>query len=281
MDNNLNETNASKVNKAKSTQKSQTGDRWNNWGGRVEAEKESFESLGGQGEKEPLTGKKKWENFWFYYRKHVIVAVIVLVIVGVSIYESLHQEKYDVTVVLATNGTTITEQEELIADIFSQYAEDYNGDGKVNVYVDVQNLPLDNPEENSELFTAMQTRFAGELAVGEKSLYIMDQRLYDYYELAGTFNELSEQYSGIEGVDGDRFWLNELFADEPLLSEYMPECFIMQRDSQYMSGYKKDKIKAEYEIEKQFIDNVINGNILTPLEKTGEESSLGSEAAED
>ena len=79
----------------------------------------------------------------------------------------------------------------------------------------------------------------------------------------------------------DKFWLNELFADEPLLSEYMPECFIMQRDSQYMSGYKKDKIKAEYEIEKQFIDNVINGNILTPLEKTGEESSLGSEAAED
>mgnify|MGYP004669183953 CR=1 FL=1 len=275
MPNDANGNNSANV---KDTKKAAAQSKWDNWNGRVNFDNEPPEKPAEPEKKEKLTGKKWWQNFWFYYKVHTIVAAIVLILVGVTIYESTHKEKYDLTVVLATNGTTITEQEELIAELLSQYVEDYNGDGKVNVYVDVQNLPLDDPEASSEMFTAMQTRFAGELAVGEKSIYIMDQTLYDYYEVAGSFNDLSEKYPGVDGIDGDKFSLAWLFKGEPLLEEYMPECFLLERDSQYMTGYKKEKVQKDYECGERFIDNLINGNIVTPLKNADGESSLVSEA---
>ncbi len=247
--------------------------RWDNGSDYIAAQETVEDQKPETTEREKLTGKSRWENFWFYYKKHTIIGAIILVLLVVLVSESVNREQYDLTVILATKGTTITEQEDRIAELLSQYIEDYNGDGKVNVYVDVQNLPLDDAETSSEVFTAMQTRFAGEMAVGEKSIYIMDQTLYDYYELDGVFIDLSEKYPNAEGVDGDRFYLNDLFAGEPLLSEYMPECFVLQRRPENMSGYKKDKIKAEYERESGFIDNLVNGRLLTPIERADGESS--------
>ena len=246
--------------------------RWNNWNGRVAAAQEQPEQKAEAAEPEKLTGKKWWENYWFYYKKHTIIGAIVLVLLAFILHDSLTREKFDVTVVYATSEATIAEQEEVIAEILKQYAADYNGDGKVTVEVDVESLPL-NDELGSELFTAMQTRFAGEMAVGEKSIYIMDKTLYDYYDVAGAFEDLEERFPGVEGIDGDKYYINYLFDDEPLLGEFIPECFIMQRGSENMSGYKKKKIQKQYSNETEFFDNLVNGNIVNPRETSSEAQS--------
>ncbi|MBE6883016.1 MAG: hypothetical protein E7487_00265 [Ruminococcaceae bacterium] len=258
-------------NENKSKQKKQT---WNNWGGGAYKAEPMQERVVTPPEK--LTGKKKWQHFWFYYKVHTIVAICILVFAAIMIVDAVTREKYDLTLVLATDNTTISEQETALAEILSQYASDYNGDGKVNIQIDVQNLPISDENANPQVFSAMQTRFAGEMAVGKISLYIMDQMLYDFYELEETMIDLSAEYPDAAGVDGDKFSLvdNVQTQHELLCTDYFKECFIMQRIPEYMAEYDKEKIKAQYANEREFLTNLITGNIVTPLPEASESADI-------
>lgn len=235
---------------------------------------------------EPLTPKQKRENFWFYYKYHVLIGIAVLVVIVTSIIEIVNRPKYDMKIVMVTDNTTTQSQEEALADFFEQYIYDYDGNGEVSIGFELQNLPLsgniDEDEDKAQMIEAMQTRFLAELSVGTLSVYVMDARIYEYYSLNdGTMRSLEEEYGDFENVRGDKFDIADVLPEEAAhMSEYLyntdifKDCFICQRDPQYMNGYlRKDSVKKSFEQEKEFLNNLITNNIVSPKPTESESSA--------
>lgn len=74
------------------------------------------------------------ENFWYHYKFHTIVFVIVLVTLAVSITQCATKTDYDYKIVVATRSVTLsTFQLQAMTEELNRYGEDLNGDGEVNL----------------------------------------------------------------------------------------------------------------------------------------------------
>ena len=75
-----------------------------------------------------------------------------------------------------------------------QYATDTDGNGEVNVLCDVIAFPVESADYANDSETAMQTRLAGELQLGDSQMFIMDTAMYEYLEHLGGFADLTKLF---------------------------------------------------------------------------------------
>ncbi len=82
----------------------------------------------------PKTFRAWWENFWYHYKWHSIIAMVLVVTVGVGVAQCSTKTTYDYTIMLATETVEFSTfqiqalQKELVA-----CGKDRDGDGEVNV----------------------------------------------------------------------------------------------------------------------------------------------------
>lgn len=73
-------------------------------------------------------------NFWYYYKWHTLVALVVAVTVAVSVTQCATAPGYDYTLLLASSEVQFSNaQIAALEQQLSAYATDLNGDGKANV----------------------------------------------------------------------------------------------------------------------------------------------------
>ena len=106
-----------------------------------------------------LPFKDKVKHFWYYYKIHTIVAVFVLILIGVTVYQAVTQEKYDLEIDYYGQQYISEEQQKEIEDTLAQY---------------IVNSAL-NDEEYAMY---ANTKFTAELSAAAYSAYILDESKY-------------------------------------------------------------------------------------------------------
>ena len=90
--------------------------------------------MAGENRVKPKGFKARMENFWYHYKYHTIVILVVFITLAVSITQCCMKPDYDYKIVVATRSMTLsTPQLEAITKEFEQYGKDVNGDGEVNL----------------------------------------------------------------------------------------------------------------------------------------------------
>lgn len=124
---------------------------------------------------------KEWrENYWYHYKWHTIAGIFILMLLLITLKDCTSRVVSDLSVLYVTDHQMLTteEQEELKA-FLQPLAEDVNGDGEVNIILTPMAIP-ETPQ--SEMDMGMQQRFMVELAAGESTLYLFDERYKDVIE---------------------------------------------------------------------------------------------------
>lgn len=71
--------------------------------------------------------------FWFHYRWPLLIAVAIVGIVGFITVDSLRKERYDTTVVIATDYYVDDSQLDALDALLTPVIEDFDGNGQVNI----------------------------------------------------------------------------------------------------------------------------------------------------
>ena len=102
-----------------------------------------------------VTKKDKWSNFWYYHKKHVIIGIVLVALLGMFIYDMASKINPDYTISLVVGDGYMTEQDTLeLEQELARYGEDLNGDGQTVVSVVAYNLMLG--ENSKDLDPEMQ-----------------------------------------------------------------------------------------------------------------------------
>lgn len=133
------------------------------------------------------TWKKKLENYWYYYKIHTLIGVFILVIVVTTIRDKMRQIDYDYCIGVVTESNIQYEQLDQLQQAFESYADDYNEDGEV--HVQIENYVLSNDESmNPQMIMANQTKFSGDLQIGQSMIYIFSDEIYKQFEAEQIFD---------------------------------------------------------------------------------------------
>lgn len=157
----------------------------------------------------PKTGKEKRENWWFYHKTHLIVAVIAVALVSYFAYSIITREKPDYNVTIMTEYTMPAELVQDLEDQLQRYAADLNGDGKT--VVSLQHLQFSTSstsEYDTGMLQASFVKFAADSSSADSVLFIYDDASYKYLDnndMSGFFapvGEMTDDYVLFEDIPG-------------------------------------------------------------------------------
>lgn len=154
---------------------------------------------------------KRLENFWFYYKWHLLVALFVILVIIVVVNQMSVKDSDDIVIMTAgPYKPTATQRKEIVTAFEQILPSDFNGDGEkavgiahTEVYskdqlIEYQNkykeengvTPVINTSVNSENLKG----FHNLIMAGEYSVCIIDKWLYEDVREAGGFKPLAELY---------------------------------------------------------------------------------------
>lgn len=169
-----------------------------------------------------LTFSEKWENFWYYYKWHTIIAVFLAVTLIIATAQCAEREKFDSEFVLFSYNTfTAAEMDAIEAGIEKHYP-DLNGDGEVNVQL------IDcsySDKELSDQQSAKKQKLTAVLASHNDALvFIVDDE---------SFKFLEESHKG--------FFVNIGLSQKEGRAEPLPESFYKAVNETLPEGFSLPK----------------------------------------
>lgn len=121
-------------------------------------------------------GFKHWfvNVFWYHYRWPVLVAVVILGIILFITVDSLRRERYDTTVVIATDYYVDESKLDALNEVLEPVVEDLDGNGQVNIsYVVLYADP------NNEVGRQNQERMYLYMTQEDVAMYLMSENISD------------------------------------------------------------------------------------------------------
>lgn len=163
--------------------------------------------MAGENRVKPKGFKAKLENFWYHYKYHTIVFIVVFVTLAVSISQCCLKTDYDYKIIAATRSMTLSmPQLEAITKELNQYGEDLNGDGEVNLLL--VDCTLDNNTSDYQTLVAKQQKLQALLMTDtEVMLFLTDTKCLEWIN---SLNEKSHFIAdtGLPDNDGKGFNLS-------------------------------------------------------------------------
>ena len=127
----------------------------------------------------PKTFKEKRQNFWYYHKWHVVIAIAAVVVAIVLIRNVATRENTDYQVGLVTDRMGSEDTLDRLAGQLELCSPDRNGDGQV--LVQVTNYAV-GESDNPQITMANDTKLIGDFQVGDVMLYLCDETGYSYLE---------------------------------------------------------------------------------------------------
>lgn len=150
----------------------------------------------------PPKGRKKWENFWFYHKWHILAALGVALLAVFLLRDIGSRVEPDyvigvITVDEAVPSGAFTPLGQALAPL----ADDRNGDGQTVVEV----LEYDFTSEDPTMVMANSTRLVGDVQTGESSFYLVDDLAAAQARFGGMFanndgEALDEEATDVSGA---------------------------------------------------------------------------------
>ncbi len=180
------------------------------------------------GEIPKLFTKKWWEYFWDYYKYHAIVVLAVLLIAGVTIYQSATAPQYEFNVSYSADNYLLDESVAVLRNKMSEFVTDSDGDGKDGVYVN-QIVFVEGGEDPKVEYT-MISRLQLEIIDENTIVYIFDankaKHLINNESMDGAFLETDEWLTS--NVNDERLYTSDgkAYAVKLNGSKFLEECGI-------------------------------------------------------
>ena len=121
-------------------------------------------------EPEPPAPKKKWSNFWYYHKWHVVLVVVAAALCAYAVHDAF-RPRPDYEVGMITSSAYPQEAVELLESGIAKYGEDLNGDGRVLVQINTYPIV---PDDASQMTTASTIKLQADLSAGESMLFLTD-----------------------------------------------------------------------------------------------------------
>lgn len=132
---------------------------------------------------------KKIDNFWYYYKFHVLGGIFVLFCIGLFVRDMKNQVDYDYNIAFVGNYTVAKEDSENLQKWFEENGEDLNGDGSVHVQMLDYSLADDM---NPQMYAASQTKFTVDIQESSSMIFILSRENYERFKEQGIFEDGEE-----------------------------------------------------------------------------------------
>lgn len=152
--------------------------------------------------------KKKCGNFWYYYKIHVIVAIVAILCVAFTVKQCASRVEPDMTVVIATKTANLSDDQlKSIETMLSKYTADVNGDGRKVVSCDNYYV---GDDQNPQVSYAVQAKLIANISSDkDTALYIIDSSYYSQLKSTGfSFYNLKQFDSS--APDSDKISIKKL-----------------------------------------------------------------------
>lgn len=128
--------------------------------------------------KKPEGFFEKLSNFWYHYKPHTIACILLLLLGGWLLYQTLTSNPADYNVVVVTELPLLPEETQAFKDFLAAYGEDVDGDGQVEI--DIENLtPSYYDELAPNIGRSDNDKLMAHLSTGERMLFVFDPPSYD------------------------------------------------------------------------------------------------------
>lgn len=219
-------------------------------------------------DKEPPKEYTIWEkisNFFYHNKVYIIFGTFITALAVFLIYDLVTTVRPDTVVMIIAADEEFDYITDNIREVFEQYCEDYNGDGKVSVRVSY--LPADNAGDyyhNND-----GTKLIGEFQAGESIIVIGDEAACDILNIRdGVLADLSSAFPNDENVTELGYMLNGTdFAADIGYDGLADNLFIGFREPKEGSSTKLEKFQKNYDNSLEMWTNYLNGNIVNPKQE--------------
>ncbi len=221
--------------------------------------------------RESKTFKDKWANFWYYYRFHVIIGVILVAFLWVMIGDLFNKEDFDFSVVVATREELPTKAKKELEIKIEQCAPAREDGTAPNVEMIFCKIPAAEDANDPDLYTAAVTNLRVQVRIGKAAIYLIDDEVMGDMEISDRFIDFSQEYPELEHAEGISWHIkqSEFMNDEYF--EGIPDnlqLHFMKLTSMEKSG-EKEKTQKSYEWQKQTLENMMSNNLLRSEEEIG------------
>ena len=143
-------------------------------------------------------------HFWDYHKWHVFAAVIALVFIVTTMVQVMNRVEYDIEIAYYGGMYFTEEQSQKLKEYLSQYIEDVDGNGEINVNITVATAeaPGMNGAQLTEYQAAIGQKFMAEMAARTYDAYIFDESYYEYAGPDSDFGMIESSFdmSHVEGM---------------------------------------------------------------------------------
>ena len=224
----------------------------------------------------PTTLKGKAQNFWYHYKWHSLLSIVVIIAILVCSLQFCSKESYDSYILYAgsksisktrTDGD-VAEIETVITSL-KRISEDFDGDGTNNEnflnlqYMNAEEIAAAEGNVNDALLMSDQSTLASVLEHSEYYLCFISVSVYEDHHLVGTnelFIDLSEHkanYPDLEYYNGCAIYLSSTGAYSlPGLSALPEDTLICIRRPSVL-GAKTDEHSELFDQAKEMLTNIL------------------------
>ncbi len=160
--------------------------------------------------------QKKLENFWFYHKIHVIVAVFIVMVLSVCIAQSCSKKNEDITVMYAGPHLFTPEEVEVVREeLNAVMPSDFDGNGEK--YTGIVTYRIMSEDEIKAL--EEEYKNSDDFVIVDKSFFSTQFQTYNQYMLTGecgVFLLSPYLYESLITIENNRLCkLSEVFETVP------------------------------------------------------------------
>ncbi len=165
--------------------------------------------------------KKFWENYWYHYKWHTIIALFLVITVGVSVTQCATKPNYDQSAVLYCDRTVMENTSLALELELTKRSSDLNGDGEP--LFGVYNVSYDSDGTNPQNAAyANSQKLMVMISSADYVLYVVDE--YGYKRLMTEDNmQLFETYDFLPDKDGTAWNWKGSPLQETMKDSKLPE----------------------------------------------------------
>lgn len=197
--------------------------------------------------------RKKIDNFWYYYKIHVLVVVFILFVAGVFVKDIVTKVDYDYSVVFVTEEMMTDEEISSIQSVLEKEAEDLNGDGEIHVEVQNYTIPQGDSAD-PQLVAAGQTKLTVDIQDGTSMIFFLSPGCYESYKDSGVLPADESEYIKFSDCTG-----YEEAGSPKELGDLMGALRLVEDTKLEKDQSKMDYYEANKELFEKFIGKTLRG----------------------
>ncbi|MBO5734419.1 MAG: hypothetical protein J6R66_05980 [Clostridia bacterium] len=127
----------------------------------------------------PKAFTKEWFGYvWDYYKWHIIVGIVAVILAVITIVQICTTVKYDTNINFVATTVVTTENAEEIAAKCAENSSDLNNNGKVDIAFNQLNFTEEN-RENGEMHSALLNKLMALFSSGDELIFVVDSYMLE------------------------------------------------------------------------------------------------------